>query len=153
LKKKGGKIMSKLHNGLNKQVANLAVFFVKLHHHHWYIKGQHFYGLHAKFEEFYDEVNELYDAVAERLLMIGGKPYSTMKDYLANSSLVEASGGETATEMVTAIKQDFKTLRDEFNALIKVAQDEGDEVTTDLLIGAVTSFDKHIWMLNATLGK
>ena len=40
--------------------------------------------------------------------MIGGKPYSTMKDYLANSSLVEASGGETATEMVQQLNKTLK---------------------------------------------
>ncbi|OQA78800.1 MAG: DNA protection during starvation protein 1 [Tenericutes bacterium ADurb.Bin239] len=145
--------MSKLHKGLNTQVANLAVLFVKLHHHHWYVPGPNFYLLHEKFEEFYDEVNELYDAVAERLLMIGGKPFSKMKDYLANTTLVEAKGNETAVEMVESIANDFKTIRKEFNALIKVAQAEGDEVTTDLLLGAVTSLDKHIWMLEAFLSK
>lgn len=145
--------MSKLHKGLNTQVANLAVLFVKLHHYHWYVPGPNFYLLHEKFEEFYDEVNELYDAVAERLLMIGGKPFSKMKDYLANTTLVEAKGNETAVEMVESIANDFKTIRKEFNALIKVAQAEGDEVTTDLLLGAVTSLDKHIWMLEAFLSK
>lgn len=145
--------MSKLHTGLNKQVANLSVFFVKLHHHHWYVPGAQFYQLHEKFEEFYDEINELYDAVAERLLMIGGKPLSTLKEYLAHTSLKEAKGGESAEEMVKLILDDFKVLQREFYELIKLAQEEGDEITVDLLIGAVASFDKHIWMLGATLAK
>lgn len=143
--------MSKLHDGLNKQVGNLSVFFVKLHHHHWFVEGQQFYKLHEKFEEMYDEINELYDEVAERLLMIGGKPLSTLKDYLAVTSLHEAKGGESAKEMVAQVRDDFKVLRKEFNDLIPVAQDEGDEVTADLLIGALTDFDKHIWMLTAFL--
>lgn len=143
--------MEKLYNGLNKQVANLAVFFVKLHHHHWYVVGRHFYKLHEKFEEIYDEVNELYDEVAERLLMIGGAPVSTMKDYLALTSLSEAKGGESSDEMIKAIISDFKVLRSEFNDLVSVAGAAGDEVTVDLLIGALTTFDKHLWMLGALL--
>ena len=143
--------MSQLHEGLNKQVANLAVFFVKLHHHHWFVEGRHFYSLHERFEDFYDEINELYDEVAERMLMLGGKPLSTLKDYLRVTSLKEAVGGETSNEMVKDILGDFKILRKEFNDLIPVAQEEGDEVTADILIGALTSFDKHIWMLSALL--
>ena len=139
--------MSKLHNGLNKQVANLAVFFVKLHHHHWYIKGQHFYGLHAKFEEFYDEINELYDAFAERLLMIGGHPTSNLKGYLAQTSIKEATGTEKAEDMIGHILEDFKLLRKELQETLDIAQELGDEVTADLIIGTMSSFDKHIWML------
>ncbi len=145
--------MSKLEKGLNKQVANLSVFFVKLHHHHWFVEGSHFYNLHEKFEEFYDEINELYDEVAERLLMIGGKPVSTLKEYLALTSLVEARGGESSREMVLSVLGDFKVLRKEFNDLLPVAQEAGDEVTVDMLIGALTSFDKHIWMLGAVVAE
>ncbi len=145
--------MSKLEKGLNKQVANLSVFFVKLHHHHWFVKGSQFYNLHVKFEEFYDEINELYDEVAERMLMIGAKPASTLKEYLALTSLSEAKGGESSREMVESILADFKVLRSEFNDLIPVAQEAGDEVSVDMLIGALTSFDKHIWMLTFTLAE
>lgn len=145
--------MSKLHLGLNKQVANLSVFFVKLHHFHWYVPGPQFYQLHEKFEEFYDEINELYDSVAERLLMIGGKPLSTLKDYLAHASIKEATSVDSAEVMVKAVLDDFKVLRKEFTELMKAAQEEEDEITLDLLITSVGSFDKHIWMLSSVLAK
>ncbi len=145
--------MQKLYDVLNKQVANLAVFFVKLHHYHWFVAGRHFYGLHEKFEEFYDEANELYDEVAERLLMIGGAPLSKMEDYLKVTSLVEAKGGETSAEMIASIIGDFKILKKEFTKTLEVAGEFDDEVTIDILIGALTDFDKHIWMLSALLEK
>ena len=143
--------MNKLYQELNKQVANLSVLFTKLHHFHWYVSGPNFYALHAKFEELYDEVNELYDAVAERLLMIGGEPVSNLKQYLELSTLQEGSGKEDANTMVKHILGDFKVLRAEFLEALKVAQDLGDEATADLLIGSISSFDKHIWMLSATI--
>jgi starvation-inducible DNA-binding protein len=143
--------MEKLYHALNKQVANLSVLFTKLHHFHWYVTGPNFYALHAKFEEFYDEVNELYDAFAERLLMIGGQPTSNLKGYLAVTSLKEASGSEKPSEMVQHILDDFQMLVVEFKEALKFAQEKDDEGTADMLIGAIQSFEKHIWMLSFTL--
>ncbi|HAX02729.1 MAG: DNA starvation/stationary phase protection protein [Tenericutes bacterium GWC2_34_14] len=143
--------MEKLYDVLNKQVANFSVLFTKLHHFHWYVTGPQFYQLHAKFEEFYDEVNELYDAFAERLLMIGGYPVSNLKGYLAITSLKEASGTEKPEEMVKHILDDFKLIAIELKEALKISQNLGDEVTADLLISTLSSFEKHIWMLSFTL--
>ncbi|MDY0074253.1 MAG: DNA starvation/stationary phase protection protein [Acholeplasmataceae bacterium] len=143
--------MEKLYQALNKQVANLSVLFTKLHHFHWYVTGPQFYQLHEKFEAFYDEVNELYDAFAERILMIGGKPVSNLKGYLAITSLKEANGTEKPEEMVKHILDDFKLLVVELKEVLKVAQDLEDEVTADLIITTLASFEKHIWMLSFTL--
>jgi len=143
--------MEKLYQALNKQVANLSVLFTKLHHFHWYVTGPNFYPLHAKFEEFYDEVNGLYDAVAERLLMIGGNPISNLKGYLAITSLKEATGTEKTGDMIGLVLNDFKLLVVEFKEALVLAQEQNDEATADLLIGAISSFEKHIWMLTFTL--
>lgn len=143
--------MEKLYQVLNKHVANFSVLFTKLHHFHWYVTGPQFYQLHAKFEEFYDEVNELYDAFAERILMIGGAPVSNLKGYLAITSLKEASGTERPEDMVRHILDDFKLIATELKEALNISQDLGDEVTADLLIQTLSSFEKHIWMLNFTL--
>lgn len=143
--------MEKLVKSLNKQVANLSVFFTKLHHYHWYVEGVSFFAFHAKLEELYDAVNELYDEVAERVLMIGGNPVSNLKEYLELSVIEEASGKEDAKVMLTHVLNDYKVLRDEFYETLKLAQDAGDEVTADLLIGAIADFEKNIWMLGATV--
>jgi starvation-inducible DNA-binding protein len=143
--------MEKLYKVLNKQVANLSVFFTKLHHYHWYVEGPQFYQLHEKFEALYDEMNELYDEFAERLLMIGGKPLSNLKAYLEATSLKEASGKEDAMDMVKHILDDIKLIHAELKEVLEIAQDLGDEVTADLVIGTMASFEKHIWMLSATI--
>ena len=143
--------MEKLYQVLNKQVANFSVLFTKLHHFHWYVTGPQFYPLHEKFEAFYDEVNELYDAFAERILMIGGQPISNLKGYLAITSLKEASGMEKAEDMLKHILDDFKLVAVELKEALAVSQELGDEVTADLIIGTLASFEKHIWMLNFTL--
>lgn len=143
--------MEKLYQVLNKQVANFSVLFTKLHHFHWYVTGPQFYPLHEKFEAFYDEVNELYDAFAERILMIGGQPISNLKGYLAITSLKEASGMEKAEDMIKHILDDFKLIAVELKEALAISQELGDEVTADLIIGTLASFEKHIWMLTFTL--
>lgn len=141
-----------LQNVLNKQVSNLSVLFTKLHHYHWYVKGPQFFQLHEKFEELYDEMNELYDAFAERLLMIGGSPVSTQKGNLELTSLKEETNHKMdQMSMVKAVLADIKQLSEEFKVALDVAGSENDEVTVDMFVGALTSFEKHIWMLSAVV--
>lgn len=139
---------NQLHNGLNQQVANLATLFTKLHHFHWFIEGKGFFTLHEKFESLYDEVNELYDAFAERLIIIGGKPASTLSAYLKLTTLKETETLDSKL-MVDELINDLKQLVTEFKALTKESQSLEDEQTADMLIGAVASFEKHIWMFSA----
>lgn len=139
--------MEKLQKSLNVVVSDLQVFFVKLHHYHWYVKGSNFFALHEKFEEYYNEVNELYDEFAERLLTIGGKPASTLKEYLTLTTLKEETEEKDSAEMVEAILHDFLHIAENLKAIIDVAQGLGDEVTADLCISTIAAFEKHAWML------
>lgn len=136
---------------LNQQVANLNLMYVKLHNYHWFVKGDLFFTLHEKFEEFYDEITEKMDEVAERLLTIGGKPYATLKEYAANATIPEARGNETAEEMVKQLIDDFNQLITEFGEALKEADSIGDNVTNDMLIGMQGDLEKHIWMLSPIL--
>ncbi|VEU80240.1 Dps family protein [Haploplasma axanthum] len=145
--------MEKLYTFLNKEVANFSVLFTKLHHHHWYVKGPNFFSLHVKFEEFYDEINELYDEFAERLLTIGGEPISNMKGYLKAASLDEVNDNLTSEQMVKMIHDDFVLIADELKQGIVIAQDLHDETTADLFISTVGKLEKHAWMLKFYLSK
>ncbi|GAC42839.1 Dps family protein [Paenibacillus popilliae] len=142
----------KLQQMLNQQVANLNLMYIKLHNYHWFVKGDLFFTLHEKFEEFYNEITGKMDEVAERLLTIGGKPYATLKEYAANATLPEAHGNEKAEEMVKQLIDDFNQLITEFGEALKEADHIGDNVTNDMLIGMQGDLEKHIWMLNSYLG-
>lgn len=136
---------------LNKQLANWNVLFVKLHNFHWYVKGEQFFTLHAKFEELYGEAAQYVDDLAERILAVQGTPLATMKDYLATATVTEAKGGETAQQMVQAIADDFTKLIGELQAGMEIAQANNDESTSDMLLGIHTSLEKHVWMLRSFL--
>jgi starvation-inducible DNA-binding protein len=138
---------------LNKQVANWSVLYIKLHHFHWYVKGSNFYTLHEKFEEMYNEAAKNVDELAERLLAVGGKPVSTMKACIEQASIQEAAGGESAEQMVQAVITDFNTLIRESKEGITAAEAADDEATGDMFLGITESLQKHVWMLQAFLGK
>ncbi len=138
---------------LNKQVANWTVLFTKLHNYHWYVKGSDFFTLHAKFEELYNEGAGYLDELAERILTLGGSPVATLKGALDMSSIQEASGQESAAQMVEAVFADFGTLISEMNDGITIAEDNHDDATADMLLGIRQSLEKHNWMFRAYLGK
>ncbi|MGG3623272.1 DNA starvation/stationary phase protection protein [Bacillus gobiensis] len=138
---------------LNHQIANYNVLYTKLHQFHWYVKGPHFFTLHEKFEELYNEAAEAFDELAERLLSIGGKPFSTLSEYLANTSIVESTNVDRqSSEFVQELVENYDVIKKELIQAITVAGDESDDVTEDLFIGLKANIDKHIWMLKAYLG-
>ncbi|MGJ9382766.1 Dps family protein [Salipaludibacillus sp. CF4.18] len=125
----------------------------KLHHYHWYVSGPSFFTLHEKFEGFYNEAATNIDDIAERILTIGGKPVATLKEYLDDSSIKEASGNEDANEMVAELSKDFALISEESYALVQAAGEVDDEATADMFIALKSSIEQHVWMLNAFLGK
>jgi starvation-inducible DNA-binding protein len=137
---------------LNKQVANWNVLFVKLHNYHWNVKGPHFFTLHEKFEEFYEEAATHIDELAERILALGAQPVGTMKEYLAVASIEEATSNETAEQMVQAIANDFEKMLGELKEGIEVTGDAGDDVSEGMLADIHGDLEKHVWMLKAFLG-
>ncbi|MDO3680204.1 Dps family protein [Paenibacillus ehimensis] len=137
---------------LNNQIANWSVLYVKLHNYHWYVKGPQFFTLHTKFEELYTEAALHVDALAERLLALGGKPVATMSGSLRLASVREAEGEESAERMVAALVNDFTLIIGELKTGMKYAESVQDETTGDLLLAIHSSLEKHVWMLNAFLG-
>jgi starvation-inducible DNA-binding protein len=142
-----------LQDHLNQIVATHGVLFTKLHQHHWYVKGVEFFVLHEKFEELYDEVNEHFDEFAERLLTIGGSPYSTLKEFLTHSTITEKpyTAEVEPKDMVQSVLDDFTILTNDLAKGIKLAGEANDDITEDLFIGYKTDLEKTMWMLSARL--
>ena len=138
---------------LNKLVANLTVLYTKLHSFHWYVRGRNFYTLHEVFENYYNYTAESLDEAAERLLAIEGRPVSTLKGALEIATIKEATEQETTSEMVSAVFHDFKLLINDLTHLMDVAEDEGDQGTSDFALGLKTQLEKNDWMLKSYLSE
>ncbi|MCR6107205.1 DNA starvation/stationary phase protection protein [Salipaludibacillus agaradhaerens] len=138
---------------LNRHIANWNTLFVKLHNYHWFVKGPHFFMLHEKFEELYNEAAEHIDEIAERLLTLKGTPVATMKEYLEMATIKEAMGEKAADEMVQTLSSDFEKMTAELEQDIGTIENEDDETTADMLIGIRQSVEKHNWMFRSFLEK
>lgn len=143
----------KLIDQLNELVSTYSVLYTKLHNYHWYVTGPSFFTLHDKFEELYNEITTNLDEVAERILTKGGKPVATLKEHLELSCVKEASGTETAEEMVQTIIEDFQATMKLIKEAMEEASEQGDDRTEDMLNATFQSLEKHNWMLSAFLGK
>lgn len=139
---------------VNQLVANQGVLFVKLHQYHWYVQGTHFFTLHEKFEELYNDTNENFDAFAERLIAKGEKPFSTLGEYLEHASITEKVYDKKieADDMVRNLIDDYQTIKTITVKGIDLAGEEQDSVTEDMLIAYLEGIDQTIWMLQAFLG-
>lgn len=147
--------MSKeLQEFLNQQVANFAVLTEKLHHFHYYVHGPSFFTLHNELREEFKFSFQKVDDFSERLLMIGGKPVTTLKEYLELTTLVENQKEfKDAQGMLGAIIKDYRQLVSELKNGIELADESNDPVSEDFFIGIIEYFEERIWQFNSFLSK
>ena len=141
----------KLEKFLNERIADFGVIFIKLHRFHWLVEGPDFYPVHAKFQELYEEINELMDEYAERLLSIGGRPVSTMKEFLNMTKISEEGSEVKSADIFKTLIKDYSILVDALKEGIGIAEGEDDDTTADLFISTIGTFEKHLWMFKAIL--
>ncbi|WP_169752810.1 Dps family protein [Campylobacter mucosalis] len=144
--------MSKVISKLNKIQADAHALYVKFHDLHWNVKGIQFFSIHEYTEKAYDDMHEIFDAVAERAIMLGGKAIVTSSE-LEKSTCIkhEPKASYTPTEVLELVLADYKHLLKEFKELDELAS--GDTTTQAYAQEQIAKYEKAIWMLNATLGK
>jgi starvation-inducible DNA-binding protein len=138
-------------NQLNQVLSDLQVVYQNLRTMHWLVKGPEFYMLHKLYEEYYTETAEVIDEVAERILMLGGEPLHTYTDYLAHAKLEVLTSVSKGKNSLDKVHADYLYLLNRYRNVLKIAADNSDEGTVALFSDLVSSTEKKIWMLNATL--
>lgn len=134
---------------LNILLADYHMHYQKLRNFHWNITGPHFFELHVKFEEFYEDAKLKIDEIAERILTLRGKPVSNLSAYLNLSSIKEANTMLIDHEMVTSILEDHKLLLKQLKIVTAAAEDAKDDGTLDITGTYIGEIEKISWMLNA----
>ena len=133
---------------LNNYLSDLVVEYHKLQNFHWYVKGKDFFQAHAKLEELYDGVNEAIDAVAENLLMIGGHPLASLKDFLAHSKIEEVPAQYVSSSVVfESVLKDFEYLLASSKAIKKAADEKEEYLISGLMDEYIGQYSKSIWMI------
>lgn len=144
--------MSKVITTLKQIQADSIVFYMKLHNLHWNVEGLLFKPIHEMTEEIYENIADVFDDVAERVIQLGDKPYVTLSDALKNAKIKEESATKfKGEEVLKMILKDFEYFLSSFKTLSDEADKAGDSTTTDYANGVIAQFEKNIWMLKAQL--
>lgn len=139
---------------LNDLLANYHIHYQKLRGCHWNVRGNHFFTLHAKFEELYTNALTTIDELAERILTLGKSPFSTFKDYLSHSEINEVDTiGMKDIDMVKAIIEDLEVLIAMQRDLLDITSEAEDEGTNDMINAFMQFNEKQNWMLRAFVNK
>lgn len=140
---------------LNALLSNLEIFYHKLQSFHWYVAGETFFQAHAQLEHYYDEISEQVDEVAEAILMNGGTPVSTVKDFLSLATISEGKNefDSNVRGIIETVKADFESLLAEVKEIKVLADEEGNYFISAKMDEFIGSYTKTIWMLSQFLMK
>lgn len=140
---------------LNQAVADLSKAVSIVHQVHWYMRGSGFFHLHPKMDELMDALNGHLDEMSERLITIGGAPYSTLKEFDQASNLVEEVGtfDKSMSDHLEKLVSVYRYLSDLYQIGLDITDEEGDAPSNDLFTAAQADAEKTIWMLQAELGR
>ncbi|QGY47631.1 DNA starvation/stationary phase protection protein [Maribellus comscasis] len=136
---------------LNAYLSSVQISYMNVRGYHWNIIGKQFFALHEKFEEIYNSLNEMADEIAERILMLEGKPLHSFSEYIKVSVIKERQNVNSAEDTVNALLEDTAKLLETEREILSLASDNDDEGTASLMSGFIGEQEKMIWMFNALL--
>ena len=106
--------------------------------HHWQIAGPTFYQLHLLFDKHYGEQNELVDAIAERIQVLGGVSVAMAPD-VAEVTLIPRppKGREEVPVQISRLLHAHEIVLKEARTMARLAANAGDDGSNDLIVSDV----------------
>lgn len=145
--------ITKVVDVLTKVLADEFVLYTKTKKAHWNVEGSDFYNKHLFFQQQYEALDEIVDAVAERIRTLGHYAAGTLKEYLALTHLTEESREKNDSigyikELLLDHESVLIHLRKNIDHFATELQDAG---TSDFITGLLENHEKMAWMLRAHL--
>ena len=137
--------------GLSRLLADSYSLYLKTHNYHWNVEGPMFSTLHQMFEAQYTELATAVDEIAERIRTLGVKAPGSYSAFAELSSIGEASGDETAEDMIRELVLGQEAVARTAREVFPAAADANDEPTADLLTQRMQIHEKTAWMLRSML--
>ena len=117
--------------------------------HHWQVAGPTFYQLHLLFDKHYDQQNELVDAIAERIQLLGGVSLAMAHD-VAEATLIPRppKGREEAPVQISRLLHAHEIVLKEARTMARLAAERGDDGTNDLIVSdVIRSNELQVWFI------
>jgi starvation-inducible DNA-binding protein len=136
-------------DNLNQLLADTITLRDLYKKHHWQVAGPTFYQLHLLFDKHYDEQNELVDAIAERIQLLGGVSIAMAHD-VAETSLIPRApkGREEAPVQISRLLHAHEIVLKEARTMARLASQNGDDGTNDLIVSDVIRRNElQVWFV------
>ena len=120
---------------------------------HWQVAGPTFYQLHLLFDKHYGEQNELVDAIAERIQLLGGVSLAMAAD-VAETTQIERPprGREEVPVQLSRLIDAHQIIIQQSRPLARRAGELGDDGTNDLVVSDVIRTNElQVWFLSEHL--
>ena len=144
----------KIADGLSHLLADSFTLYLKTHNCHWNVTGPMFNTLHVMFEGQYTEQLTALDETAERIRALGFNAPGSYAEFIRLTSIPEEPGlTDTADwrEMVRQLVSGNEAVCRTGRKVLKIADNAGDDPTTDLMTQRLNIHEKNAWMLRSLL--
>ena len=128
---------------------NFTAYF-RSHVAHVNIMGRNFHSDHALLGGIYEELQDQIDILAELLRSLQAFMPDDLNTVCVNSQIFGAITGDS-DELLAAVRDDLLQLKDCYEELMTVAEDEGLEEISNYAQERILALAKHVWMLDSTL--
>ena len=140
-------------NNLNQVLADTITLRDMYKKHHWQVAGSTFYQLHLLFDKHHGEQDELVDALAERIQLLGGVSIAMAAD-VAETTIIPRPprGREEVPVQISRLLEAHEFILKEARTMAREASEVGDDGTNDLLISDVIRTNElQVWFLSEHL--
>jgi len=139
-------------NQLQILLADEYILYTKTRNYHWNVEASNFMEMHKLFESQYEELDEIIDAVAERIRKLGHHTEARLKDFLSLTRLDEAA-------YTTKVKEQLKNLLDDHETIIRAlrknitdfADTHKDLGSSDFVTGLLQKHETTAWFIRSYL--
>lgn len=132
-------------------LADSYTLYLKTHNFHWNVTGPMFSTLHTLFELQYTELALAVDEIAERIRALGFPAPGSYAEFARLSKVKDATRVPKAKQMIETLVADQATVVAGARALVKAAEQAGDQASGDLAVRRIELHEKNAWMLRSHL--
>jgi len=135
---------------LNQMLADTITLRDLYKKHHWQVLGPTFYQLHLLFDKHYEQQNDLVDAIAERIQLLGGVSIAMAHD-VAETTLIPRppKGREEVPVQISRLLHAHEIVLKEARTMARVAAERGDDGTSDLIVSDVIRRNElQVWFVS-----
>jgi len=140
-----------LANDLKVLLGSTHVLYTKIHGFHWNIEGDNFPQYHQFLNQFYDEVYESIDTIAEYIRTLDSFAPSSLARFMELTVIKEQSLVPRAELMMNELLEDSQTMIELVKNIFDVATEDREQAIANYMADLQELYSKKAWMLRSIL--